>query len=424
MDVHVRRAVPVTYEMVARAYQKVKTGGESTGVDQESWDEFARKGVERQLYVVWNRLASGSYFPSAVREVEIPKKDGKLRKLGIPTIRDRIAQEVVRAYMEQRIDHRFHEHSYGYRPLKSSHEAVEQVSKNCLKKDWVIDLDIRNFFGALDHGLLRKGLEAMIEEKWVRMYVDRWLEAKIEKADGSQYCSEGKGTPQGGVISPLLANLYLHFALDRWLELTHPSVDFVRYADDVVLHCKSEQEAKTVLASIEERLTAVKLELNKAKSKIVYCKDYRRKGNSANVQFGFLGFSFQPRAIHSKGPPERSYTGFIAAISVENQKKIREVVRTVINWRNTTLELRNIADRLNSKLRGWINYFGRRGRRQLRRTLIYIDLRLIMWLKAKHRIGIRAAARRLQVAFQHHPRLFYHWHAGYSTLRKEFARAV
>ena len=424
MDVHVRRAIPVTYEMVAKAYQKVKTGGESTGVDQESWDEFAAKGVERQLYVVWNRLASSSYFPSSVREVEIPKKDGKLRKLGIPTIRDRIAQEVVRAYMEQRIDHRFHEHSYGYRPLKSSQEAVEQVGRNCLKKDWVIDLDIKNFFGELDHGLLRRGLESMIEEKWVRMYVDRWLGAKIEKADGTQYSNEGKGTPQGGVISPLLANLYLHFALDQWLEHTYPSLEFVRYADDVVVHCKSELEAKTVLAAIEERLRAVKLELNKAKSKIVYCKDYRRKGNSAHVQFGFLGFSFQPRAIHSKGPPEGRYTGFIAAISVENQKKIREEIRATINRRNTTLELRNLADRLNSKLRGWINYFGRRGRRQLRRTLIYVDLRLIKWLKAKHKLGTRAAASRLQAFYQRHPHLFYHWQAGYSSLRNEFARAV
>lgn len=421
MDVHVRRAIPVTYEMVAKAYQKVKTGGVATGIDQESWDEFKAKGVEKQLYVVWNRLASGSYFPSAVREVEIPKKDGKLRKLGIPTVRDRIAQEVVRAFMEQRIDYRFHEHSYGYRPMKSSHQAVEQVRKNCLTTDWVIDLDIRSFFDELDHGLLRKGVEAMIEERWVMMYVDRWLEAKIEKADGTQYRKEGKGTPQGGVISPLLANLYLHFAFDQWLEQTYPMVEFVRYADDIVVHCKSEQEARNILAAIEERLAAVKLELNKTKSKIVYCKDYRRKAESVNVQFGFLGFSFQPRAIQSGGT---KYTGFTAAISVENQKKIREAIRTTVNWRNTTLEPRQIADKLNSKLRGWINYFGRRGRRQLRSTLLFLDWRLIKWLQAKHRLGIRAAAHRLQAIFQTNPRLFYHWQVGYSSLRYEFTRAV
>lgn len=421
MDVHVRRAIPVTYEMVAKAYQKVKTGGAATGIDQESWDEFAEKGVEKQIYIIWNRLASASYYPSPVREVEIPKKDGKLRRLGIPTVRDRIAQEVVRAYMEKRIDHRFHEHSYGYRPMKSSHDAVEQVRKNCLTTDWVIDLDIRSFFDELDHGLLRKGLEAMIEERWVKMYVDRWLEAKVEKADGTQYSKEGKGTPQGGVISPLLANLYLHFALDQWLEQTFPQVKFVRYADDIVVHCKSEQEAKEILAAIEERLAAVKLELNRAKSKIVYCKDYRRKAESANVQFGFLGFSFQPRAIQSGGT---RYTGFTAAISVENQKKIREVIRTAVNWRNTTLEPRNIADTLNSKLRGWINYFGKRGRRQLRHTLLFLDWRLIKWLQAKHRLGIRAAAHRLQAIFQASPHLFYHWQTGYSSFRNGFIRAV
>jgi RNA-directed DNA polymerase len=417
MDVHVRRVIPITYEMVARAYQKVKTGGESPGVDQESWEDFAEKGVERQLYVVWNRLASGSYFPSAVKEVEIPKKDGKLRKLGIPTIRDRIAQEVVRAYMEQRIDHHFHDHSYGYRPLKSSQEAVGEVSKNCLSKDWVIDLDIRNFFGELDHGLVGKAIEEMITDKWVKMYVDRWLAAKIEKADGTQYSNEGKGTPQGGVISPLLANLYLHFALDKWLEQTYPDVEFVRYADDVVVHCRSEQEAKMVLAGIEERLAEVKLRLNKAKSKIVYCKDYRRKGKSEHVQFGFLGFSFQPRAIQSKIEPNRNITGFTPAISGENQKKIREAVRATINWRNTTLELTDIAERLNSKLRGWINYFGKYGRRQLRKTLIYLDMRLAKWLRRKHHLGFRLAMQRLTALRRSNPRLFYHWYAGYSSLR-------
>jgi len=424
MDVHVRRVVPVTYEMVARAYQKVKAGGESPGIDQESWTDFAAKGVEKQLYVVWNRLASGSYFPSAVREVEIPKKDGRLRKLGIPTIRDRIAQEVVRAYMEQRIDQHFHEHSYGYRPLKSSQEAVAEVSRNCLSKDWVVDLDIRNFFGELDHELLRKAIEALITDKWVRMYVDRWLSAKIEKADGTQYSNEGKGTPQGGVISPLLANLYLHFALDQWLEQTYLGVDFVRYADDVVVHCGSEQEAKSVLAGIEKRLEQVKLSLNKAKSKIVYCKDYRRKGESEHVQFGFLGFSFQPRAIQSKVQPGTSFAGFTAAISKENQKKIRETVRAVIHWRNTSVELAAIADKLNSKLRGWINYFGMHGSRQLRNTLIYLDMRLVKWLRRKHRLGFRAGVRRLTAIRQSNPRMFYHWSAGYSSLRLKTARAV
>jgi len=187
MNVHVRKTVPISYEMVAKAYQKVRKGGKAAGIDEESWEDFAGKGVERQLYVIWNRMASGSYFPQAVREVEIPKKDGRKRKLGIPTLRDRIAQEVVKSYMEKRIDHLFHENSYGYRPMKSSHAAVEQVRKNCLAKDWVLDVDISKFFDEIDHGLMLRGVEAMMEEPWVKMYVKRWLEMKVEKADGRQY---------------------------------------------------------------------------------------------------------------------------------------------------------------------------------------------------------------------------------------------
>ena len=356
MDVHVPRTVPITYEMVAKAYQKV----------------------------------------------EIPKKDGEFRKLGIPTIRD----------------------SYGYRPLKSSHEALEQVVKNCIECDWVVDLDISNFFGELDHSLLQKAVEAMIQEKWVMMYVDRWLKAKIERADGTQYSTEGKGTPQGGVISPLLANLYLHFSLDEWLRQNYPTVRFVSYADDIVVHCKSEAEAKAVMQAIQQRLSEVKLRLNETKSKIVYCKDYRRKGKHEQVQFGFLGFSFQPRAVQSKVQPGTSYMGFTAEISVENQKKIRDTVRTSVNWRDTTMELTDIAVRLNSKLRGWINYFSLRGRRHLRNTMIYVDVRLLKWLQRKHKQGLRATLRQLAANQKLHPRLFYHWEKGYCYNVKEMTRAV
>ena len=424
MDVHVPRTVPITYEMVAKAYQKVKRGGKSSGIDQESWQEFALKGVEKQLYIIWNRLSSGSYHPQAVKEVEIPKKNGKVRKLGIPTIRDRIAQEVIRKYMEQRIDQHFHENSYGYRPLKSSHEALEQVSKNCIESDWVLDLDISNFFDELDHALLRKAVEAMMEEKWVRLYVDRWLGMKIEKADGTQYSRDGRGTPQGGVISPLLANLYLHYSLDQWLEQNYPSVKFVRYADDIVVNCKSQTEAEEVKAAIQGRLSEVKLKLNETKSKIVYCKDYRRTGAHEQVQFGFLGFSFQPRAVQSKVQPGTSFTGFTGEISIENQKRIKEAVRVSVNWRNTTLEMADIAKCLNSKLRGWINYFSLHGKRKLRNTMIYVDSKLLNWLQRKHGQGRRATLTRLLAIQQHSPRLFYHWEKGYCYNVKEMARAV
>lgn len=423
MDVHVRRVVPISYEMVAKAYQKVRKGGKSPGVDEESWAEFESKGVERELYVIWNRMASGSYFPQAVKRIEIPKKEGNTRKLGIPTMRDRIAQEVVRDYMEKRIDIKFHEHSYGYRPMKSSHDALKQVRKNVSEKDWVLDMDISKFFDEIDHELMLKAVEAMMEEKWIRMYVKRWLEMKIQMPNGEVVEHKGKGTPQGGVISPLLANLYLHYSLDQWLEVHYPSVSFVRYADDIVLHCATEKEAQELLIALRERLTQVKLRVNEGKTKIVYCKDYRRKALHDKTQFGFLGFSFQPRQAPSKITAGSSYTLFTGEINRESQKKIREEIRECIHWRNTTLESKAIAEKLNMKLRGWINYFGLFGKRTLRKTMLYVDTRLVKWLMRKHKVGYRTGQSILGVLRDQHPHLFYHWKCGMTTY-KRITRAV
>jgi RNA-directed DNA polymerase len=424
MDVHVQRTVPITYEMVAKAYQKVKQGGKASGVDGESWKAFVEKGVEKQLYVIWNRLSSGSYHPQAVREVEIPKKNGKKRKLGVPTLRDRIAQEVIKTYMEKKLDHRFHANSYGYRPMKSSHEALEQVRENCLDKDWVVDLDISEFFDTIDHGLMLQAIEWVQEERWVQVYIKRWLEMKIERADGSQYDRGDKGTPQGGVISPLLANLFLHFALDMWLTKHYPTISFVRYADDIVLHCANNTEAETMLQAVRERLEQVKLKLNEEKSRIVYCQDYRRNEDHSNVQFGFLGFSFQPRQTQSLRQPGTSFRAFTGEISRDSQLKIRRAIRDEINWRNTTQTLADIADILNAKIRGWINYFGCFGKKRLRRTFIYLDMKIVTWLSRKHKCGRRTATSQL-FTYQHHtPKMFYHWQKRYCLNVNKLARAV
>lgn len=413
MNAHVVKTVPVTYQMVVEAYRKVKQGGKAAGIDQESWVDFERKEVERELYVIWNRMASGSYFPKAVREAEIQKKNGKIRKLGIPTIRDRIAQQVVKKYMEQRIDARFHPNSYGYRPLKSSGQAIEQVRQNCLKLDWVIDLDITNFFDEINHELLLKAVEAMELENWVKMYVQRWLEMKVEKADGTVYDRGNKGTPQGGVISPLLANLFLHYGLDKWLEKNYPQVKFVRYADDAVVHCKDKAEAEQLLRAIKARMKEIGLRLNEEKTKIVYCKDYRRRQKQEHVQFGFLGFSYQPRQAQSKFEKGKSFTTFTPEISKDNQKKIREKIREEISWRNTTLGIEQMAENLNSKLRGWINYFGLYGKRQLHKVMFYLEGRLLKWIGKKHKQGIRKSVKQLQTLKQEKPLLFYHWEKGY-----------
>lgn len=423
MDVHVRRVVPISYEMVAKAYQKVRTGGKSSGVDEESWADFESKGVEKELYVIWNRMSSGSYIPQAVKRIEIAKKDGSTRKLGIPTMRDRIAQAVIKDYMEKRIDIKFHENSYGYRPMKSSHEALKQVRKNVLEKDWVVDIDISKFFDEIDHDLLLKAVEAMMEEKWVMMYVKRWLEMKVQMPNGDLEDHQGKGTPQGGVISPLLANLYLHYSLDQWLNKYYPTVLFVRYADDIILHCSTEKEAQDLLVALEQRFMEVKLRVNELKTKIIYCKDYRRKGLHDKTQFGFLGFSFQPRQAQSKITPGSSYQVFGGEISKENQKAIRGEIRECVNWRNTTLAPKAIAAKLNGKLRGWINYFGLFGKRNLRRLMVYVDTRLLKWVKRKHKAGYKSAQAILGALHAEHPRLFYHWERGLTTY-KRITRAV
>lgn len=412
MKVHVEKTVPVSYKMVVEAYAKVKKGGKAVGIDQESWTEFASKGVEKQLYVVWNRLASGSYYPQAVREVEIPKKDGKVRKLGIPTIRDRIAQEVVRKYMERRVEEKFHPSSYGYRPLRSAHQATEQVRKNCLEQDWVLDMDISNFFDEIDHELMLKAVEAMFTERWVKVYVQRWLEMKVEQSDGSEQDRGGKGTPQGGVISPLLANLFMHYTLDKWMEKHYGGVSFVRYADDVVVHSQSETEARGLQEAISQRLQEVGLRLNEQKTRIVYCKDYRRKGNHAQVKFEFLGFSYQPRPTRSKY--HRGHiTAFVPEISKDNQKRIRAEIRGTVKWKDTRQAIEQIAGKLNNKLRGWINYFGKYGKRQLRKTMMYLEMKLVKWMNDKYKQGTRSSWMQLKRLREEKPTLFYHWQSRY-----------
>jgi RNA-directed DNA polymerase len=411
MDLQIGKTIPIEYEWVLAAYQKVKKGGKASGIDNESWKDFDKK-MESNLFVIWNRLSSGSYYPQAVREVEIPKKDGKKRKLGIPTLRDRIAQQVVKEYMEKRIDKIFHKNSYGYRPLKSAHQAIEEVRQNCYKQDWVIDMDIKSFFDEIDHELMLKAVTHVMEEKWVKMYIERWLKMPVKKSDGTIEEKQGKGTPQGGVISPLLANLYLHFTLDMWLSKHYPAISFVRYADDIVIHCKSEAEAREVFEAIRNRLAETKLQIKEEKTKIVYCKDYRRKENYDNVKFDFLGFSYQPRRRKSK-VDGKSYMAFTAEICQSNKKKIVEVIRDERVLKYSQVEITDIAHRLNPKIRGWINYYGRYSKRSLRRILMHIDVRIIKWIRKKYKIGNRKSYKRLKIIRQENPKMFYHWQQGY-----------
>ena len=411
MNIHVLKTVPIEFKQVVDAYRKVKKGGKATGIDKETWEEFD-KAPEKNLYVIWNRLASGSYHPQAVREVEIQNTERKTRKLGIPTLRDRIAQQVVKDYMEKRIDSKFHENSYGYRPLKSAHQAVEQVRQNCQQQDWVIDLDISKFFEEIDHELMLKAVAHVMEEKWVMMYVERWLQMPIQTKDGKLHNKQGKGTPQGGVISPLLANLYLHFTLDLWLNKHYPEIKFVRYADDIILHCQSKAQAEVVLQAIKERLAETKLRVNEEKTRITYCKDYHRKEKQEVVKFEFLGFSYQPRSRQSKFN-NTTFLAFAPEISQSNQKKIREAIKALPIWKNTTIQVGEIAKSINEKSRGWIGYYGKYSKKSLRNVLLHIDKRLVRWMRKKYKVGVRKAVSNLTMLRQTNPRMFYHWQAGY-----------
>jgi RNA-directed DNA polymerase len=413
MNVHVTKTVPIEFAWVVEAYRKVRQGGKAVGIDEESWAVFD-KNYMNNCYVIWNRLASGSYLPQAVRAVEIPKKDGTKRKLGIPTLRDRIAQAVVKEYMEQRIDHLFHEHSYGYRPMKSAHDALMIIRDNCISKDWVIDMDISKFFDEIDHEVMLKAVTHILpNDKWVLMYVKRWLEMPIKEVDGTITQKSGKGTPQGGVISPILANLYLHYTLDLWLSKHHPSVSFVRYADDVVIHCQTEQEAVSILAAVKVRLSEVKLSIKESKTRIAYCKDYRRTDNHENVKFEFLGFSFQPVAMKSKKPEGGYFSGFGGRISPSNEQKIIATVGELKQFKQTQIELKDIAKTLNSKLRGWINYYGLFSKYTLSRAMLHVNNRILNWLRLKYRLGLKAAQRKFKAIRQKTPNLFYHWEKGF-----------
>lgn len=415
------KTVPIEFKHVLDSYEEVRRGGKAAGVDNESIEMFA-KDLQNHLYLIHNRLCSGSYHPPAVRLVEIPKKDGKKRTLGIPTVGDKVAQNVIKRHLEKRLEPIFHEQSYGYRPLRGAKDALKQVRENCLHYDWVIDLDIKSFFDEIDHELLLKALEHVGAEKWVMLYVKRWLKAPMEKADGTKTARE-KGTPQGGVISPLLANLYLHFALDKWLTIHYPSISFVRYADDIVVHCRTQDEAMNVLNAIMQRLKEVGLRINEEKTQIVYCKDYRRKEFHAKIMFTFLGFSFQPRGSISKHD-HKTFVTFTPEISQSGQKKIKDEIRKIIHRSNQRLEMIELSRLLNPKIQGWTNYYGMFSARKLRHVLKLIDQRLVVWLKVKHKCSFKKSRHMLSAIQFKNPFMFKHWNSRYGTKSYQTARAV
>jgi RNA-directed DNA polymerase len=321
------KSFTISKQVVWEAYQRVKANRGSAGVDAQSIQDF-EVDLKDNLYKLWNRMASGSYFPPPVRRVEIPKKDGGLRPLGIPTVSDRIAQMVVKMMFEPEVEPYFHPDSYGYRPGKSAVQAVGMARGRCWRYDWVVDLDIRGFFDNMDHDLLMRAVRKHTDCKWIRLYIERWLKAPVLLNDGT-LIERDKGSPQGGVISPLLANLFMHYAFDVWMQRNYPHILFERYADDAVVHCKSREEASRLKDAIGARLMDCGLELHPDKTKLVYCQDGQRKGSYPIVKFDFLGFGFQPR--QSKARWGNLFLNFSPAVSAKAAKSIRQTISELEN---------------------------------------------------------------------------------------------
>ena len=399
---------PITKRQVWEAYQRVKANQGGAGVDGQTLAEF-EEDLVNNLYQLWNRLASGSYLPPPVKRVEIAKANGGVRPLGIPTVGDRIAQTVVKAALEPELERHFHPDSYGYRPGKSAHQAIGQARQRCWRSDWVVDLDIKGFFDTLDHDLLMRAVRHHTQDAWVRLYIERWLKAPVQLPDGTVQ-ERTRGTPQGGVVSPLLANLYLHYSFDAWMQRTYPHIPFERYADDAVCHCRTQEEAEQLKDALACRFADCGLELHPEKTRIVYCKDDDRKGDYPVIGFDFLGYSFRPR--RSKNRWGKFFINFSPAVSNSAAKAIRQEVR---RWQlpvRSDKALDDLARMFNAVIRGWVRYYGAYYPSALYWTLRQIDRKLVLWATRKFkrlRGHKRRAAHWLWRIARKQPGLFAHW---------------
>jgi len=402
----------ISKQLVWEAYQRVKANRGAAGVDGVSLARF-EQDLKGNLYKVWNRMSSGSYHPPPVRLVEIPKDNGGTRPLGIPTIADRVAQTVVKMVLEPLVEPQFHPDSYGYRPGRSALDAVGMARKRCWEIDWVIDLDIKAFFDSIPHVLVERAVAHHTDLAWVRLYIGRWLRAPVECPDGT-LVERTKGTTQSGVVSPVLANLLLHYAFDRWMDRNYPGSRFERYADDAIVHCRSKEEARSVLEAIRGRFAECGLELHPEKTRIVYCKEDDRPGRHEHIKFDFLGYTFQPR--RAKNRWGKYFIGFLPAISNTAAKAIRQTIR---EWRMASTRnnqrLEDLARLTNPSVRGWMNYYGRFYRSKCIQVLRHLNEALARWAQRKFKRfkrRERASMHWLGRIARRDPNLFVLWQLG------------
>lgn len=401
----------ISKHVVWEAYKRVKANKGAAGVDDESIAGF-EENLKHNLYKIWNRMSSGSYFPPSVKVVEIPKKDKGTRILGVPTVSDRIAQMVAKIYLEPTVETYFHPDSYGYRPGKSAIDAIAVTRERCWRYDWVIEFDIKGLFDNIDHELLLRAVRKHTNCKWILLYIERWLKAPFQTEDGC-ITERTAGTPQGGVISPILANLFLHYAFDKWMERRFPRNPWARYADDGVAHARTKVEAEEILNQLRDRMGECGLELHPDKTRIIYCKDDDRRGEYADTRFDFLGYTFRPR--RSKSRDNKYFVNFTPAVSNKASKTMRQTIRS---WRfhlKVDRSLEDIARMFNPVLRGWINYYGRFYKSALKYTLRHMNRALIHWARRKYKRLNRHRRRAeywLGRIARREPRLFAHWQMG------------
>jgi RNA-directed DNA polymerase len=396
---------------VWEAFKRVKANQGAAGVDGQSIEQF-EEDLENNLYRLWNRLCSGSYFPPPVRRVDIPKDEKSTRPLGIPTVSDRIAQMVAKRYIEPILEPVFHGDSYGYRPGRSAHQALALARQRCWRYDWVLDLDIKSFFDTIDWELLLRALRRHTDCKWVLLYIERWLKAPVSMPDGT-LVERTQGTPQGSIVSPTLANLFLHYTFDRWMTEHYPGIPFERYADDAICHCESEVQARALRDALEQRLAQCRLELHPTKTRIVYCKDANRRGNYPEQRFDFLGFTFRPRS--SRNRQGKLFVSFAPAVSEKAAKAMRRRMRHWQLHHRSDLSLDEIATWARPVLAGWVRYYGQFYPSALRCALRTLDDFLVRWAKRKY-LRLRGYHGRawawLHRVKARQPTLFAHWLAG------------
>jgi RNA-directed DNA polymerase len=401
----------ISKKIVWQAYLRVKASKGAAGVDDESIADFERD-LKNNLYKIWNRMSSGSYFPPPVRTVSIPKSNGGTRQLGIPTVGDRIAQTVVKIYLEPKVEPVLHPDSYGYRPGRSAHDALAVARQRCWRNDWVVDLDIRGFFDNLDHVLLMRAVKKHTDTDWIILYIERWLVAPVQLPDGT-LVKRDRGSPQGSVISPLLANIFLHHAFACWMQKEYPHIPFEYYADDVLVHCRTRRQANFLRQAIAERMSQCKLELHPEKTRIVYCKDDDRRGSHEHERFDFLGYTF--RARRSKSKDGHFFVNFSPAISDKAAKAIRAEIRSWQMHQRADKSLDDLARMFNAKVQGWINYYGRFYKSAMYPTLRRLEEELVLWARRKHRRFKYHKTRAiywLGSIARREPALFSHWKLG------------